>query len=221
VPRSLLSYRDLRGDRGPESPLLLFLHGRGADDEQFVGLNDSLQPRYDACLVRAPVPLVPPTGPRSSAAERTWYLGRCIARAEPASFGNALWELERLLRDVRDREGAGRPLVLVGRDQGAVLCLTMACIAPDWLAGVIAFDGDLPVIDGWLLPAGDTGALPVLLVVDSETGADRRGAESAADEFRRRNAVVEIARADGVLADPGRAARLVSEWVETSVTRRE
>ncbi|MEQ1575994.1 MAG: hypothetical protein ABL993_17305, partial [Vicinamibacterales bacterium] len=188
MPRSFLTYREFVGDRGANSPLLVILHGRGADDEQFVPLYDSLTPSYDACMVRAPVPVVPPTGYRSKAAERSWYQGEDIHRPEPVSFGNALWQLEQLLRDVRDRIGVERPVVLAGCDQGAVLCLTMAAIARDWLAGVVAIDGGIPAIDGWTLPEGEADALPLLLVYDSNPReADERVAESTVEEFRRRN----------------------------------
>jgi predicted esterase len=215
MPRSFLTYREFRGDRGADSPLLVILHGRGADDEQFVPLYDSLKPSYDACMVRAPVPVVPPTGYRSKAAERSWYLGEGIHRPEPVSFGNALWQLEQLLRDVRDRVGVKRPVVLAGCDQGAVLCLTMALIARDWLAGVVAIDGGIPAIDGWPLPAGETDELPLLLVYDIRPReATQRLAESTVEEFRRRNAEVEIARVDGLLEKPLATTPVISAWLE-------
>jgi pimeloyl-ACP methyl ester carboxylesterase len=131
------------------------------------------------------------------------------------SFGSSLWQLEQWLRDVRDRVGSGRPIVLIGRDQGAALCLTMAAIAPDWLAGVVAIDACIPAINGWSFPANDTGGLQVLFVHDSNPPeADKRLSETAVQEFCSLNAVVEVVSVDGLLNSVAAITPVVSPWLE-------
>jgi hypothetical protein len=97
----------------------------------------------------------------------------------------------------------------------------MAAIAPDWLAGVVAIDGYIPMIEGWSLPAGDTGELPMLFVYDSNPCETDRGlAEISVQEFRRRNAAIECARVDGLLGNPLASAPVVSAWLEKTLWNR-
>jgi predicted esterase len=195
--------------------VLVMLHGRGADDDQLVPLYEALQPPYDACIVRAPVPLVPPTGYAHETSGRSWYLCRAIHRPEPVSFGDSLWHFEQLVREVQERFGPERRVLLAGCDQGAVLSLTLAVLAPDWLAGVVAIKGYVPSIDGWSLPENDMGRLPTLLVYDSNlSDDDQHLAESTAEEMRRHNAAIEIARVDSLVEKPLALTPVVSAWLD-------
>jgi hypothetical protein len=91
----------------------------------------------------------------------------------------------------------------------------LAVIAPDWLAGVVAINGYAPSIDGWSLPENDMGRLPTLLVYDSNlSDDDQRLAESTAEELRRHNAAIEIARVDSLVEKPLALTPVVRAWLD-------
>ena len=104
----------------------------------------------------------------------SWYLGDDPSRPEAASFGDALAQLDVLLRRLR------RPLVLCGEGQGAVLALTLGAIAPAGVVGVHAPGDAFPLLDGWQLPVEaladieflvDTGLSPASRIILEERGA--------------------------------------------------
>jgi predicted esterase len=115
----------------------------------------------------------------------TWYLGPQL-RPSPVHFGDSLAELERFLWDEVDRQhpGPARLPFLVGDEQGAIMALSMAAVAPDLLSGVIAINAALPLVPGWEPPLAPLNGLPFLLVnpLDHSMGDARvlTGSELAA-----------------------------------------
>src|SRR5207244_613972 len=103
----------------------------------------------------------------------------------------SLWSIEQFVYDVKDRmDGAERPIILLGREQGALVALTMATIIPDWLAGVVGIGGYLPVIRGWSPPVETLIGLPVLLVHDPQANNAQTVVETTAAEMRKRHGVM-------------------------------
>jgi predicted esterase len=99
---------------------------------------------------------------------RTWF-GGTLSQPEPASFGDSLAQLERFIHDVRTRhngDGQIRPWLL-GYDQGAVLALSVAAIAPDLISGVMAVCGGLPTFSNPDLMEFVASELPILLIGDA------------------------------------------------------
>jgi predicted esterase len=95
----------------------------------------------------------------------TWFLGPQL-QPSPVHFGDSLAELERFLWDEVERQGrrpAGLPF-LIGDEQGAVMALSLAAVAPDLLSGVVAINAALPLVPGWEPPLAPLDNLPILLV---------------------------------------------------------
>ncbi len=98
----------------------------------------------------------------------TWYVGP-LAQPSPIYFGDGLAEIERFLWDEIDRQAPGPASpaelpFLIGVEQGAVMALAAAAAVPDLISGVIAIDGFLPVVPGWMPPLAPLDGLPLLLL---------------------------------------------------------
>jgi pimeloyl-ACP methyl ester carboxylesterase len=115
----------------------------------------------------------------------SWYLGDEPERPEAASFGDALAELEMFVAAL------GRPFVLAGRGQGAVLAMTLALHAPGGLAGVWCEDGGLAQLDGWTLPESSVPGVPFVL-----EGLDDIRISRARDAIESRGARVLVSAAE-------------------------
>jgi predicted esterase len=164
MPHSVLVYRDVPPAVAPARATVVALHGGGGWLDDLGPLARSLGDDLRVVLPEAPRSLVT----FRETVGHVWYGGRRVERPEPSSFGDNLAQLERFLHDVRERAGPGEPERpwLLGYDQGAVLALALAAIAPDLVAGVMAVCGCLPAF-----PAPDPldpvpSDRPVLLVGD-------------------------------------------------------
>jgi phospholipase/carboxylesterase len=127
------------------APLLLLLHGYGANERDLFDMAEAVDPRLHIVSARAPLSL--PWGGYA------WYhLGGAPGRLVPdaATRGTAAELLERFVADLPDRLGADpRRVYLLGFSQGAILALGLAARAPQLVAGVVAVSGYL---DPQLLP---------------------------------------------------------------------
>ena len=195
MPHSALVYRDVPPASPPARETIVALHGANGGLDDLVPLARSLRP--DARVVA-------PEAARGvyrirDVVAHTWYGGWRAERPEPASFGDSLAQLERFVHDVRERAAEGEPALpwLLGYDQGAVLALSLAAIAPGLVRGVMAVGGCLPAFSDPHLLVPVPSDLPVLLVGDR--GADAPPA-----------AAVEATAAR--LADLG--ARVTTTWVD-------
>lgn len=123
----------------PHPPLVVLLHGIGADERDLLPLADALDPRLAIASLRAPYEAEPmghawyaldwrtsPPTPRLDEAERS--------RAALAAF----------LPEVVARLGADPARVfLLGFSQGAVMALAVALTRPDLVRGVVAHSARL------------------------------------------------------------------------------
>jgi phospholipase/carboxylesterase len=130
---------------GAAAPLLLLLHGYGANERDLFDLAEELDPRLHVVSARAPLAL--PWGGFA------WYhLGGAPGRLLPdaVSRAEAAGLLERFVAELPARLGADPQRVyLLGFSQGAILALGVAARAPQLVAGVVAVSGYL---DPELLP---------------------------------------------------------------------
>lgn len=135
-----------RSAPGSPPPLLVLLHGIGADENDLIDLAPALDPRFTVVSVRAP---------RSYHMGYAWFQidwrrdGSIVPDAAQARA--TLADLVRWLDAAPARLGADPArLYLLGFSQGAMMSLGVLRTAPDRLAGVVALSG---LFDDSLVPA--------------------------------------------------------------------
>jgi phospholipase/carboxylesterase len=125
--------------RGASTPLVVFLHGRGADETDLIDLAAMLPRSYEYASLRAPVPV--------EGGGYTWFENRGPARPIPASVRSSVDDLRGWL----DSAASGRSLYLFGFSAGMMMAAALVLDAPEryagavLLSGAIAFDAGLPV----------------------------------------------------------------------------
>lgn len=121
-------------------PVLVLLHGRGADRTDLFGLRRALPPTWAIVAPDAPFPGAPwGYGPG-----RAWYqyLGR--NRPEPESFLRSLAAIDELLAALPQILGhEPGPIALGGFSQGGTVSLGYALTRPGAVAHIINFSGFL------------------------------------------------------------------------------
>lgn len=114
-----------------DGPLLLVLHGYGANETDLVPLLGYLGHRSDAAFLRAPIPL----GPGSWA----WF-PLTVSVASP-DLGARQEEVEAAARDVLDwldENASGHDVVLLGFSQGGAVALQLMRTDPGRVRAVVA-----------------------------------------------------------------------------------
>ena len=153
------------------------MHGRGADEHDLAPLVDALDPerRLVAFLPRGPLALLP--------GGAHWYVVREVGFPDPATF---LPTFERLSAwtDAALAQVGVRPerLVLAGFSQGGVMAYSLALAAArPRPAGVLAFSGFVPRVDGFELDLAARAGMPVSIahgtldpIIRVEFGRDAR-----------------------------------------------
>ncbi len=134
-----LTHRALPPERKSAAlpPLLIFLHGRGADEEDLLGLAPTLDERLFLVSARAPFPF--------EYGGFTWYDAGATGTPEPVRFRESADRLHQFLLDVR----AGYPVdpshvFLFGFSMGCVMSFAMGLSAPGLVRGVSANSGYVP-----------------------------------------------------------------------------
>jgi phospholipase/carboxylesterase len=123
--------------RGSPPPLLIFLHGRGADEEDLLGLAPMLDERFFLVSARAPFPY--------EYGGFTWYDITTSEVPDPLRFRESCDRLHQFLSDVR----TGYPVdptrvFLFGFSMGCVMSYAMALTSPELVRGVSANSGYVP-----------------------------------------------------------------------------
>lgn len=170
--RSALTYHREGPESGSAPLTIIALHGYGGTFEQLLPLARSLGAGASIYAPEAPRPVFPHYGEKE--AGQLWFFMQAVGVPEPPLFGDSLYQVEQFLLDVVEEEGAEtnprRPIFLLGYDQGALLALSLGCIWPELLGGIIAIQGYLPEIPGWSPPDLKMNGLPALLVYDPQPG---------------------------------------------------
>lgn len=128
-----------RGEDGPP-PLLVMLHGIGADESDLFPIAHMLDPRFKVVSLRAP---------------RSYYVGYAWFHIDFHADGTltphvteaqqTLADLIRWMRAVPARQGTDpSQTFLLGFSQGAMMSLGVLRSAPDVLAGVVVLSGHPP-----------------------------------------------------------------------------
>jgi phospholipase/carboxylesterase len=219
MPQSMLIYQEL--PVAASAATVIGLHAEAGDVDQLVPFAGRLGPQFQLIAPQAARPTNPATQGYVENQGYLWFFIQEVGHPEPATFGESLWLLDRFIADVRERQGSDRPLFLVGYEQGAVLAATLAMVAPEQLAGVVAIGGYVPDISGWSPPVEDVQGLPVLLVHDSDGPATPvELVERTAATLATRKATVEVQQIAGVSRDPLAAADLTRTWIAGTLAQR-
>jgi phospholipase/carboxylesterase len=121
---------------GP-APLLMLMHGVGANETGLMGLAKALDPRFIKLVVRSPLPFGPnaygwfhvdftPAGP--------------VHNAEEAEAGRR--QLAAFIPEAVLEHGAdARRVYLLGFSQGAIMAMSLLLTRPDLVAGAVAWSG--------------------------------------------------------------------------------
>lgn len=136
-----------RGADAPGTPLVVLLHGRGADAKEFLPLADHLPAGRRYAAVRAPI---------AEGGGFAWFANRGIGRPVAESLGSTMDWFRAWLDAVAP---PGRPVVLVGFSGGAAFAGGLLLDDPARYAGIALLYGTLPFDAGLATtPGGLTGA---------------------------------------------------------------
>ncbi|HMK38319.1 MAG TPA: alpha/beta hydrolase-fold protein [Bacteroidota bacterium] len=119
-------------------PTMIMLHGRGADEEDLIGLAGHYDPRFLVLSVRAPYPF-------SLGGGYTWYDVGKIGTPDPAMFRMSYDRLSRFLDDALHGYPVDPSQVfLFGFSMGTVMAFALSLTRPELFRGVIANSGYVP-----------------------------------------------------------------------------
>jgi phospholipase/carboxylesterase len=131
---------------GEAAGLLVLHHGRGADEQDLLGLADVLDPDQRLHVVTPRGPLQLPGWPGYH-----WYVVPRVGYPDPDTFHAAYDSLAALHDALWERTGIGpERTVLGGFSMGSVMSYSLGLgpgrPAP---AGIMALSGFVPTVDGW------------------------------------------------------------------------
>ncbi len=152
-----LLYRE-RPATGDPAGLLILHHGRGADENDLLGLANLLDPAGRLHVVTPRAPLTLPGWPGYH-----WYVAPRVGHPDPETFRTAYEALAAFHNELWQRTGiAPARTVLGGFSMGAVMSYALGLAGERPVpAGVMAFSGFIPTVAGWQL--GSRQRLPVLI----------------------------------------------------------
>jgi phospholipase/carboxylesterase len=136
------------------TPLLLLLHGRGADETDLMGLEPALDPRFVVVSPRAPYRFM---------GGWAWYDRAEAGRPDPETFQPGLDILRTFIESLPTAYGVDpRRTYIFGFSQGAIVGSALTMSAPDLVAGLVMHSGYLPIAlkgNAEISAALDPGAL--------------------------------------------------------------
>jgi phospholipase/carboxylesterase len=140
----------------PTRPLVVLLHGRGADEAGIIGLADHLPSGPSYAAVRAPI---------GEGGGYAWFANRGLGRPVAESLAQTMVWFRDWLDDVAP---AGRPVVLVGFSGGAAFAGGLVLSDPSRFAGAAILYGTLPFDAGVPVTPARLAGTPVF-VAQGET----------------------------------------------------
>ncbi|MGG5175904.1 alpha/beta hydrolase [Pseudarthrobacter sp. J1763] len=132
-------------------PLVVLLHGRGADENGIIGLADHLPVDHSYVAVRAPI---------AAGAGYAWFANRGIGRPIAESLAETMAWFKTWLDSVAP---AGRPVILIGFSGGAAFAGGLLLADPQRFAGTAVLYGTLPFDAGVPTTAGQLTGAPVFV----------------------------------------------------------
>ncbi len=131
---------------GDPEGLLVLHHGRGTDERDLLGLADMLDPQRRLRVVTPQAPLQLPGSPGYH-----WYVVQRVGHPDHDTFHAARRALAGLHDRLWEETGIGpAQTVLGGFSMGTVMSYAMGLGADrPAVAGILAFSGFVPTVDGW------------------------------------------------------------------------
>lgn len=145
---------------GDPAGLLVLHHGRGADEQDLLGLADVLDPRQRLHVVTPRGPLTIPGWPGHH-----WYSAPRVGHPDPATFRRAFAALADFHDELWERTGIGpERTVLGGFSMGSVMSYALGLAgerpAP---AGLLICSGFIPTVEGWQPDLASRPRLPAFV----------------------------------------------------------
>jgi phospholipase/carboxylesterase len=145
---------------GKKPPLLLMLHGVGANERDLYPLAPELDPRLQILSLRAPLT----RGPNSYAWFTVAFLPTGFKIAPEQLDASRKRVVEFIHASVKRYDADPERVYLLGFSQGAITSLAVALTEPELLAGVIALSGRIPPeVEPWIVAPERMAGLPVFL----------------------------------------------------------
>jgi phospholipase/carboxylesterase len=140
--------------------LLVLHHGRGADEHDLIGLADVLDPQRMLHVVTPGGPLTIEGSPG-----RHWYVVPRVGFPDPTTFHATYTQLAAFHDELWERTGIGpESTILGGFSQGSVMSYALGLGADRPVpAGILAFSGFIPRVDGWAPEVAGRQGLPVFI----------------------------------------------------------
>jgi phospholipase/carboxylesterase len=156
---SALIHRE-RPAAGDPAGLLVLHHGRGADENDLLGLADVLDPQRRLHVVTPRAPLTLAGWPGNH-----WYVVPRVGHPDPETFHAAYDKLAAFHDELWERTGiAPERTVFGGFSMGSVMSYGLGLPgdrpAP---AGILAFSGFVPTVDGWQPDLGSRAGLQAFI----------------------------------------------------------
>lgn len=148
-------------DAGPETPLIVALHGRGSRPERFASVAEELRLPFRTIVVRAPL-MFPAIGDL-----RQWFRG---GEDVPAQVDAQVKRLVRFLGALHHAYPKAPKPLIYGFSQGAMLALELVARHPEVVRAAAVLSGSFPTKPAAAgEPARATSAsVPVLLTVGAK-----------------------------------------------------
>ena len=138
--------------------LLVLHHGRGADERDLLGLGEVLDPgrRWHVVTPRAPLEI---------SGGYHWYVVPRVGYPDPGTFHAAFGALAAFHDALWERTGiAPEDTVFGGFSMGSVMSYSMGLAGErPKPAGILAFSGFIPTVDGWQPDLASREDLPVFI----------------------------------------------------------
>ncbi|MFF5986775.1 alpha/beta hydrolase [Prauserella flavalba] len=196
------------GSADPRAPLVVLLHGRGADENSIVGLARALPQGPEYAAVRAPI---------AEGGGYAWFANRGIGRPVAESL-RATMDWFRTWLDAAAPDG--RPVVLIGFSGGAAFAGGLILDDPARFAGAAVLYGTLPWDAGVPAGHGRLAGLPVFVAQGTEdTVIPRELLDRTWTYLNAESGALCTARRDAVGHGIGQAAlEQLGEWLSQRVT---